>query len=299
MTYHNIYKNTYSAVDLSISSSNILIDFSWSVSNYLNGSDHYPIHLKSVINSPTDCLPKWKIQEADWAKFSENITIDKEFECFESHLEAYEYLSEKILKSAEVSIPRTIGRPRRPTVPWWNRTCGILRKVTRKCYRRYKTSGSPLAKSIYQRALAKQHKYFRKAKKDSWLYYINGISSKTPSRYIWQKIRKLSGKFAPTPLPTLKVNNTLITDPSEVSEELGDHFSKVSSANNYSPYFKKIRDAQFSFDFGTNNDEPYNMKFTLKELIDALSSADTSTPGEDNILYEMLKHLPEEAKNSS
>ena len=297
MTYHNIYANTYSAIDLSISSSSIFLDFNWSVNAYLNGSDHYPIHLKSVSNAPTECHPKWKVQEADWVKFSENINIDKHFDSFESHLEAYEYLSEKILRSAETSIPKTIGRPRRPTVPWWNKTCGILRRVTRKCYRKYKSGGSPLAKTIYQRALAKQRKYFKKVKKESWLFYINGISSKTPSRLVWQKIRKLSGKFTPTPLPTLKVNNSLITAPSEVSEKLGEHFSGISSASNYSANFRKIRDSQITLDFSSDNSQPYNVKFTLRELSDALSSTKTSAPGEDNILYEMLKHLPDDAKN--
>ena len=296
MTFHNIHRNSYSAIDLSIASPGIFIDYNWLIDDDLNGSDHFPIHLKNITNSPTQCNPKWKVQEADWVKFREEIIIDKEFESFNSHLDAYKYLSDKILKSAETSIPKTIGRPRRPTVPWWNKTCGILRRVTRKCYRKYKTSGSQLTKIIYQRALAKQRKYFKKAKKESWLYYINGINSKTPSRYVWQKIRKLSGKYSPTPLPTLNVNDKLITDPSEVSAKLGEHFSKVSSADNYSPHFRNIRDTQVTLNFGRDNSEPYNRKFTLKELTVALSSTEASAPGEDNILNEMLKHLPEEAK---
>ena len=123
------------------------------------------------------------------------------------------------------------------------------------------------------------------------MYYINGINSKTPSRKIWQKIRKLSGKFTPTPLPNLKVEDSLITDPKEVSERLGDHFSKVSSPSNYSRHFRRIHESQIAIEFGKDNSEPYNMRFTLKELKDALSSTETSAPGEDNILYEMLKHL--------
>ena len=45
-----------------------------------------------------------------------------------------------------------------------------------------------------------------------------------------------------------------------------------------------------------DNSEPYDRKFTLKELTDSLSSTEASAPGEEDILYEMLKHLPEEAK---
>ena len=45
MTYHNIYSNTYSAIDLSICSSSINIDYDWSVDEYPCGSDHFPIHI--------------------------------------------------------------------------------------------------------------------------------------------------------------------------------------------------------------------------------------------------------------
>ena len=96
-------------------------------------------------------------------------------------------------------------------------------------------------------------------------------------------------------MPTLKENYKFITEPSKVSEKL-EHFSKISSADNYSPHFRNIRDNKITIDFGRDNSEEYNMKLTLKELRDALSSTETSAPGEDNILYEMLKHFPEEAK---
>ena len=111
-----------------------------------------------------------------------------------------------------------------------------------------------------------------------------------------KKIRKLRGKFIPNPLPSLKINNNLITDPLEVSEKLGEHFSNVSSAENYSSKFKRIYNAQVSIKFGENNKEAYNAVFTFRELREALLNTENSSPGEDNILYEMLKHLPEEGK---
>ena len=163
--------------------------------------------------------------------------MSREFESFNTHVEAYDYFAESTLRSAEASIPKTKGKPRRPAVPWWNKTCTNLRKVTRKCYRKYKNSGSPQTKIIYQRNLAKQRRYYKKAKSESWLYYINGINSKTPMRLVWKKVRKLSGKFVPSPLPTLKIDGSLITNLSEIADKLGKHFSEISSPNNYSPRF--------------------------------------------------------------
>ena len=50
-TYHNIHLNMSTAIDLSICSSSIMLDFIWSVDEFLNGSDHFPIFLKKVENS--------------------------------------------------------------------------------------------------------------------------------------------------------------------------------------------------------------------------------------------------------
>lgn len=113
---------------------------------------------------------------------------------------------------------------------------------------------------------------------------------------IWKKIKKLNGKFVPEPLPTLKINGDLITQPERVAEKLGEHFSRISSSENYSVEFQDIRNAQISLDLSENNFEPYNAKFTLQELKDALQNTKPSAPGEDKILYEMLKHLPEKSK---
>ena len=177
------------------------------------------------------------MEEADWGKFTKGISLDREFESFESHIDAYDYFVESTLTSAHAFIPKTKSKPHRPAVPWWNKTCSVMRKVTRKCYRRFKNSGSPVCKIAYQRAQAKQRRYFKQVKRDSWLHYINGINSKVPVGTVWKKIRKLSGKFVPSPLPSLKINGILISDPEEVAEKLGKHFADVSSPNNYSSKF--------------------------------------------------------------
>ena len=138
MTYNNLYFNSYSAIDLSICSSDIALDFNWSVIEYLNGSYHFPIHLKLARNVPTETAAKSKPHEADWAKYKEGIKLDRSFEYFDSHLEACAYFTDVMLTSAEDSIPRTTGKPHRPAVPWWDKKCGTLRKITRRSYKKYK-----------------------------------------------------------------------------------------------------------------------------------------------------------------
>ena len=167
MTFHNIYTNTFSAIDLSICSSTVHLDFNWCVDEFLHGSDHFPVHLKFARNTPSRCPMKWKEDEADWAKYQSSFNLSQDAESFESHIDAYEYWASTTLDMAEKCIPKTKGKPSRPTVPWWDSTCGRLRRIARKCYRNFKVKPSDVTKTIYQRALAKQRKYIRKAKRDS------------------------------------------------------------------------------------------------------------------------------------
>ena len=133
--------------------------------------------------------------------------LERDFNSFASHINAYNYFTTAVLESACHSVPKTVGIPRCPAVPWCDRQCSVLRKVTRKCFRRYRNSGSQQSKLIYKRALAKQRNYYKKAKRDSWLHYINGINSKTSLALVWKKVQKLSGKFVPHPVPNLKIGD--------------------------------------------------------------------------------------------
>ena len=111
-----------------------------------------------------------------------------------------------------------------------------------------------------------------------------------------KKIRKLNGKFVPSPLPTLKINNNLITEPEEVANHLGKHFSDISSPKSYSNRFQRVRNAQVSLNFDENDAEPYNMHFSMREFKEALSCTENTSPGEDTIIYEMIKHIPDSAR---
>ena len=47
--------------------------------------------------------------------------------------------------------------------------------------------------------------------------------------------------------------------------------------------------------FKSNNNESYNNPFSIEELTDAISKAHDTAVGPDDIHYQMLKHLPNEA----
>ena len=257
-TYHDIFNDSYSAIDLSICSSNIYLDFTWSVDEFLNGSDHYPIHLKCVENIPFSSSPKWKFEKANWEKYSKDASLDKEFESFHDHNQAYEFFKKSVLDSAENNIPKTKILPHRPAVPWWDETCTKLRRTTRKFYRKLKKTASHDTKNAYQQAVAKQRKYYKAAKRSSWICYINGINSQTPARSVWKKIKKLNGKYVPTPLPSIKVGDQLITDPAEVSEKLAEHFASISRSKKNLQHGKPTVQNELISKINTGKYESYN-----------------------------------------
>ena len=100
----------------------------------------------------------------------------------------------------------------------------------------------------------------------------------------------------PAPLPILKVGNSIIGNPKEVAEVLGEHFSKVSSPGNYSPEFQRIRNSTTVYPPINRNAEAYNISFSMDELTHAMQISSPTSPGEDGILYAMVSHLPENSK---
>ena len=290
-TRFDIHHGTHSAIDVTLCSSSIYLDYTWSRDMDLHGSDHYPIFIKHVQSTPSESFPKWKLEEADWVKFRELLeTLDLDLG-LGSHIEAYDHLVDSLLDAADICIPKTKGKPKRPTVPWWTKECGTLRKVTRSCYRRYLGRRSENNKVALQRARAKQRRFYKQVRRESWIKYVNGINSRTPIKTVWTKVKKLSGKFIPSPPPSIKLPDGVSTDPVVVADTLGEHFSKVSSRNNYPVEFSSVSEPDLNFD--SDNSEDYNAPFSLKELRSALSLTRATAPGEDTIHYTMLKHLPD------
>ena len=295
-TRHDTFHGTDSAIDLSICTPSLRLDYQWSVDENDHGSDHWPIHLNYSRNIPSPCLPKWKTGEADWKSFNESTKVECEIREFPSPVAAYEYLVSILLCGAMLSIPRSSGTPRRPAVPWWNDTCALSRKLTRACYKRYRRYPCLMNKIAYRRALAKQKKIFKQARRESFIKYISELKYDSPLCLVWNRIRKLQGKFSPSPSPILKINDILVSDAGEVAEAFGRHFANISSALHYSPAFRNIRNTTTVVPPLSSNTEAYNLLFTFEELELAISLSSPTSPGEDDILYSMIFNLPYSTK---
>ena len=257
-----------------------------------HGSDHWPIHIKYLKNTPSPCVPRWKPCEADWGAFTNATTVDREARDFLDTSAAYEYLVGILICGAMSSIPKTTGLPRRPLVPWWNNDCAASRSATRSCHKRYCRMPILINLIVYRKALASQKKVFKQARRESFISYITELNSDSPLSLVWNRIRKLQGKFVPSPLPILKVNGLLLSDACEVAEAFARHFSNVSSVSHYSTTFQRIRERTLVVPPYSTNMEAYNVPFAEDELDYALTMSSPTSPGGDDILYSMLSNMP-------
>ena len=108
-------------------------------------------------------------------------------------------------------------------------------------------------------------------------------------------IRKITGKNVASPMHHLKdENGTVITNRVQIANTLGAAIEKSSSSENYSKEFEyiKAQKEKQKINFKTNKNLRYNKKFTMRDLKRSLKKSNNSSPGPDQIHYEILRHLP-------
>lgn len=114
--------NTFSCIDLTISTASIASKFVWKVVNDLHGSDHFPISL-DLLDSKIEKTkrPKWKIKDANWDLFNPLLPPPNHTANLEQSIDASVVsFSESVIQSALASIPMTSSKSSRVPVPWWS-----------------------------------------------------------------------------------------------------------------------------------------------------------------------------------
>ena len=111
-------------------------------------------------------------------------------------------------------------------------------------------------------------------------------------------IRKISGKSkSPSYTHLNTCRGTKSTTKEDIANTLGETFLKNSSSRNYSEKFQNIKKQQETnkINFKSLNNEDYNNPFNILELKDAIQKSHDTATGPDEIHYQMLKHLPDNA----
>jgi hypothetical protein len=242
-THYHIQTNTYSTIDLSICSSDSLLDFNYSVSDSLHCSDHYPIFLQ--MNNPTiiaDTPDRYNTSKADWQVFrtlTNTSTDADDFPCIDDLIT---HITLSIIEAADAAIPIKSGIRGRPPITWFTDECRDIRRQTLRAERAIKRKFSIVNKIAYNRAKARNIYVIKQSRKESWHSFVGSINSKTSLHSAWKKAAKISGKFSPSPTPVLKLSTgETVRAHDDVASLFAESLASVTGDHNYSNEFLRYK----------------------------------------------------------
>ena len=134
-------------------------------------------------------------------------------------------------------------------------------------------------------------------RKSSWNNYISNFSDNT-IKEMWNKFRKINGKFNRSPRSPIFHNGRRIHDLNEISNIIGRHLESIGNSLNIDEHFqnRKKNQEKIILNFETSQQLYYNNPFTLEEFNEALKTCHNSAPGKDNICFDLIIHLNTKAK---
>ena len=108
-THFDIQIETFSVIDLSLSSPDCFLDFSWIALDDRLGSDHFPIVIDIIDEVAVPRSPRWILDRANWALFSTLAFLEIKAEDFETVDDALDFLSEVIINLSGAQVANLKG----------------------------------------------------------------------------------------------------------------------------------------------------------------------------------------------
>ena len=110
------------------------------------------------------------------------------------------------------------------------------------------------------------------------------MNTNTSLEKIWKRIQKIRSKFTRR-LPPLLINAPGIETQNhgETRNTCGEAFVSISATEKYTQDFQRYKRTQEGkhTNFTSNNEEPYNTRFSVEELNHALTTTNETSPRYD------------------
>ena len=103
--------------------------------------------------------------------------------------------SSTLLDIAADNIPKTSPFPKRKAKPWFDEDCQAAEKERNKANRLANKHPSAVNSMRPRLIQARTKKLFKQKKRDSWKNYVSSVNVNTPSKKVWNMIRKITGKM--------------------------------------------------------------------------------------------------------
>ena len=292
-THFSTAYGTFSAIDTTFATPSLHMHFDWKTHSDLCSSDHFPIVISPIKKIVCNRRSKWKINEADWTKFQNNT--DNECVNYNNNIEEnIKNITSNILSAAKSSIPFSSGKPKRVPVPWWSAEVAEAIKNRKRALRIFTQYPTQVNLANFRKLRAKARKVIRSSMKISWENFVSSIDVNTSSKTVWNKIKSISGKHTYSSITSLNINGQNETLINTIATSLGTFFQTNSSSNLYSLEFRRSKHRLESVPIDIDSDglESFNKLFSMSELEIAIKKSKGSSPGPDNIHYDMIKNLP-------
>ena len=280
-----------SHIDLSICSPALAPLLMWTTHHDPCNSDHFPVLLSSDTASlPDIVMPKWNLKGANWDLFRATLSLPQVQGTPE---DACARVTQAILHAAQVAIPLQTRPPRANAAHWWTTACTVSRRAKNRALTRYRHHLGSLELWIcYKKARALFRATVRQARKDSWETFLKAFNTSSTSAQVWRHVRLLRGTARSRAI-VLHENGAYISSPLDVATTLAGYFSSKSDGSTNDPLFNVHRAHLESSPvvFPSDNSAFYNKPFSISELLLAVGSSTSRSPGSDRIPYAFLHHM--------
>lgn len=304
-TRFSMNSHTKSAIDLTLASSDLAGLSTWDVVHFTSlGSDHYPIFCElgtEVVTEPRGYLHRWNFDKADWNKFSELCELRLLDWSMSGDLnKCNEELCGILYRAAEESIPVKKFGGKKAAVPWWTLECSVAvrrRNTALRVVRKTLLSSDLI---IYKQAQAVVRKTVKSAKREYWRSFCSSIGTDIPVTEIWSMIRKMRGIRKTGTIPVLQQGDREAVTDVDKAEILAQAFVQVHGSGNLSSEMVACRSRVRALNPGVLNKRlvfgsVLDSDLTLLELKQAVARSGRTSPGKDNICYDMFKRLSDKS----
>jgi ribonuclease HI len=294
MTHYSSAYGTLTAIDLTVATAELALELDWHVVNDLHNSDHYPTITSVTSTKSTPTLRRrWILETANWKKFRGDVKNK-----LQGGNPNMKDITDAIREAAFQNIKKTSGKPPKRTIRWMTDELRDLIRQRRRAERRLRNHKTDENLMDFQRLKATTRLLLKRARQEEWRRFTNTMTNQTPAKEIWGKISAISGKRKSCNIPRIRTNDQAITQPLQIANSLARHFAKISKTNNYSTAFQdvKSRAEKTAVQVNFEDEAGHNSSFSMTELQEALSTCLGSSPGPDDITYEMIKQLEEAEK---
>ncbi|KAG5884450.1 hypothetical protein JTB14_023193 [Gonioctena quinquepunctata] len=190
----------------SVVSNNIDAISSWTTIPDLGFSDHFPT-MCSIWLGLGDVPPsneRRNYSKVDWEKY--NSILDLSFSSFPTG-NKYDYFEKSLKTAAKSSIP--LYKPTSKSkyhIPWWDDSCSDITKKRIEAIRQFKIDPSWNNYLIVKKQCAAARKFLKIKIKNNFKEFCSKINRNSPTKVVWDIIRKISGQKASLQLSMPQAN---------------------------------------------------------------------------------------------